>query len=1106
MQIMNKRVSLAGGLFGRNSTHKRLMMTFAAMGYIAAFSLCAAVFLCPTTNAYAANDHIYFTNNPPGSYFLSNETVALYATAESGLAITWQVTSGSAQTNVSGGLTNLQFTGTGIVTLVAYSPGNGSWTATNYPTNYIVSLTKQDQSVSLTNVPSGTSFSITNVVALYGSTSSGLPVVFWLLAGNAHLTTNTTDGATNWLVFDSTGDVQVAAYQAGNHYWNPKLSDVVTYTVSRAVQTVSFTNVPDGLDFTYTNDVTLYGTATSGMLVTFAVTGGSAHLTTNAVDGATNVLLFDGTGIVSVVAYQGGNSFWAEAESATKNYTVTKANQIAGFTNVPAGTNFTYTDTVQLYGTATSQLPVIFGVAFGPAHITNNNIDGATNLLAFDGTGVVGVACAQAGNSNWNSFAGDATNYMVFRAEQVVTFTNDPNGSNFLWTNTLVLYGTATSRLPVTFSVVAGNAHLTNTFDGWTNVLVFDSTGSVEVVAYQDGAALWSNGVSAQKTYNLFRLPQVVGLTNFPAGTNFTYTNTVALYGTATSGLPVTCNVVAGSAHMTTNNIDGWTNVVVFDGTGVVGVVAYQDGDATWSNTESGVTNYFVGRASQHVGLTNDPAGTNFHTTNTVALYGTAASVLPVSYNVVSGNAHLTTNEIDGTTNVVVFDGAGEVGVAAYQDGSEFWLAGVSGTTNFFVTKTVQSVSFTNYPAGSNFVFSNVVALYGTATSRLPVVFIVLDGSAHLTTNTSDGATNWLVFDSTGGVRVACYQSGNAIWESALSDVTNYVVSKAAQSITFSTTPTSYVQTATVELSAVASSGLPCTYEVVSGPGTINYGSVTNLTFSDTGEVVVAAQQAGDGNWDVATPVTNRLLVTQAGLEIVPSEFTYVATNGAALPASQTFYVSNVGIVACGFTSLVTYSAGESGWYSNSPACTGMLNVGESLSFAGYVSTASVPGIYSATCTLYSTTVPAAPAVSFVITLNYLKGEQLIDFTAIPNQAITNRIVLSATATSEEVVTFAIASGPATISGSTNVSFSGVGSVYITADQAGNDYWNAAPTVTNHFRVTNAVTITPAAEWMLLLLANTNEVAAAPESSQENHSAVSAWQTGNPNAVVEDIK
>ena len=93
---------------------------------------------------------------------------------------------------------------------------------------------------------------------------------------------------------------------------------------------------------------------------------------------------------------------------------------------------------------------------------------------------------------------------------------------------------------------------------------------------------------------------------------------------------------------------------------------------------------------------------------------------------------------------------------------------------------------------------------------------------------------------------------------------------------------------------------------------------------------------------------------------------------------------------------------------------------------------------------------PAASATTLA------KSSQTIDFPAIGAQLATNVLTLSATASSGLGVTFAVGSGPATISNGTALAFTGAGTVTIVASQAGNESWNAAPNATNVFVVSKA--------------------------------------------------
>ena len=81
------------------------------------------------------------------------------------------------------------------------------------------------------------------------------------------------------------------------------------------------------------------------------------------------------------------------------------------------------------------------------------------------------------------------------------------------------------------------------------------------------------------------------------------------------------------------------------------------------------------------------------------------------------------------------------------------------------------------------------------------------------------------------------------------------------------------------------------------------------------------------------------------------------------------------------------------------------------------------------------------------------KANQTVDFPALGDWLTTDVVGLLATASSGLEVSFAVASGPAVITDGI-LTFTNAGAVSIVASQAGNEFWNAAPNVTNTFTVT----------------------------------------------------
>lgn len=86
------------------------------------------------------------------------------------------------------------------------------------------------------------------------------------------------------------------------------------------------------------------------------------------------------------------------------------------------------------------------------------------------------------------------------------------------------------------------------------------------------------------------------------------------------------------------------------------------------------------------------------------------------------------------------------------------------------------------------------------------------------------------------------------------------------QAISFPEVPHKLITDAPFELEAIASSGLPVSYELISGPATL-VGNVVTL-MGTTGEVIIKASQAGDGVYDAAEDVITSFLVLDPAQQV----------------------------------------------------------------------------------------------------------------------------------------------------------------------------------------------------------------------------------------------
>ena len=159
------------------------------------------------------------------------------------------------------------------------------------------------------------------------------------------------------------------------------------------------------------------------------------------------------------------------------------------------------------------------------------------------------------------------------------------------------------------------------------------------------------------------------------------------------------------------------------------------------------------------------------------------------------------------------------------------------------ITANISPATLSGYIAGGSVTFYDNGNSLGSAT--------LSNGSASLTTST-------LPFGSSS---LTCTYSGDTDFapsSCAALPASVLPVVLTAQTITFASTSTAYAQTS-IALNATASSNLPITYTLLSGPAILN-GST--LTFTAPGTVVVEADQPGNAAFNPAPPVQQTLTVT----------------------------------------------------------------------------------------------------------------------------------------------------------------------------------------------------------------------------------------------------
>jgi hypothetical protein len=282
-------------------------------------------------------------------------------------------------------------------------------------------------------------------------------------------------------------------------------------------------------------------------------------------------------------------------------------------------------------------------------------------------------------------------------------------------------------------------------------------------------------------------------------------------------------------------------------------------------------------------------------------------------------------------------------------------------------------------------------------------------------TNTvTGGSTYSVIVTVTDGTLATGAKTGGY---GAGTDTIGITVAHVAQTITFNQTLSATYGDAPIALTATASSGLAVTFSA-SGAGTVNG---TSLTISGTGSVTVTAHQAGNGVYSAASDVAQTFVVSKADQTITFNQ----SLSATYLDAPITLTASTT---ATGGT--VTFTATGAGTVS-----------GNSLTINGAGSVTVTA--HSAASTNYN----AATDVSQTFVVS--KASQTITF-AQPADPSMSDVTMSLTGTSSSnlAVTFTVTnvSGTATVNGST-LTLGTAGTVTVTADQAGDSNYLAAPSV-----------------------------------------------------------
>ena len=566
----------------------------------------------------------------------------------------------------------------------------------------------------------------------------------------------------------------------------------------------------------------------------------------------------------------------------------------------------------------------------------------------------------------------------------------------------LINFPTASSGLPVVVSIKSGPATISGTTVTLTGV------GTVVLAANQAGNANYLAAAEVTTSFTVSKATQTISAFATISPKAFGSAPFAVTAPASTSGLPVTLSVKSGPA-----TISG--NTVTMTGVGTVVLAANQAGNANYTAATEVTKSFTVTKAAQTIAafaIIGNKAYADLPFTVTAPV---ASSGLPVNLKVKSGPATI-------SGNTVALTGVGTVILAANQAGNANYLSAQEVTTSFAVSKATQTISAFVNITPKTFGVSPFTVTAPTSNRSLPVTLSVKSGPATISGNT-------VTLTGAGTVILAANQAGNANYLSAPEVTTSFTVSKATQTIgAFATITSKTFGTSPFTVTVPTSNrSLPVTLSVKSGPATI---SGNTVTLTGAGTVILAANQAGNANYLSAPEVTTSFTVSKA-TQTIGAFATITSKTFGASPFTVTVPTSNRGLPVT-----LSVKSGPATISGNTATITGVGTVilaANQSGDANYLSAAEV-------------------TTSFTVS----KATQTIGaFTAISPKKLGSApfAVTWPLASSKLPVVLKVKSGPANISGNT-VTVTGVGTVVLAANQAGNDNYMSAREVTTSFKVT----------------------------------------------------
>jgi hypothetical protein len=836
--------------------------------------------------------------------------------------------------------------------------------------------------------------------------SSGLPVTLTVVEGPA--TISGTPGGTYTITLNKgTGTVVIAADQSGDKSFVKAPTVTTSFSVQLATQTISnFVDLEDSYT-PYSQPIRFRApTSSSGLTVSINIQGDPvADVGGQLGDQYYTIVLKRGvTGIVTITASQEGNSVYAAAPKVIKSFLVQKKQQAINQFDIIPDKAPEDAFTLFIPYARDSKLPVTVSVKSGAA--TVNTINEGTCGVYINNTGTVVLAANQPGDYVYDAAPEVTTSFSVARLpQQIYPISILPNTLS----NTIVDIG----------YVGTSNDHSrfiqTSIKSGPASFSIPNSFVNTLMITNGNGKVVYT--VSLPETVRYLPTPDVTGsFYSFDRKSVF-YLNPPLITSEITDCLyPFEVSSVS---------VDGFGE----DQNGNQVCTAHIYGKALPNDVVDIQSQYLRGTVqADNIGnwSMSSPCPCSLSDNNGTLHFTQEKDLYPITINTPDksiGNFSILGISSDPGLRRVKYDNV------SFVENSPFPIFGQSCVTlgrkkidqNIYFPQGLGDKSVDNPP----FELPEV-----RCDANLPANYVV-SGPVTISTNTA-GKYIATLNGTTGNVVIVASQSGDPIYNPA-SITGSFTVYKKNQKIyPFSNIEDKVPSTQSFSIvPPIASSLLPVSVSVVSGPASINQNLIT--LDGSTGKVVLTAIQTGNYLYNPANPITGSFNILKLNQYI--SNFPYLPES--VVPGTGAFRVQ----LPSSSSKLPVSISGS-----------GVANIsGNLITLSGIEGNILLTAKQSGNGDYF-------PAEDITANINVKKISQQIILEQIPTLTVASgsaKIKVLSSGDSNNPVRFHV-NGVASLRNGDTVLLNGqTGTVNITADQSGiSGYYYDAPQVSGSFEVT----------------------------------------------------